>query len=51
MIDATMRGRGRVVIGKDAHVYNLTRRLSSRLADRLAYLQVGKIFYARRGGH
>ncbi len=50
MIEATMRGRTRVVIGKDAHIYNFTRRLSSRLAARLAYLQVGKIFYARRAG-
>ncbi|WP_227981239.1 SDR family NAD(P)-dependent oxidoreductase [Nocardia spumae] len=50
MVDATLKGRGRVVIGKDAHVYNVVRRVSFRAADRLAYLQVGKIFYARRSG-
>lgn len=48
MVDATTRGRGRVVIGTDAHLYNALRRLSFRAADRLSCLQVGRVFYARQ---
>ncbi|WP_446223123.1 SDR family NAD(P)-dependent oxidoreductase [Nocardia sp. IBHARD005] len=48
IVDTTAKGRGRVVIGKDAHVYNAVRRLSTRLADRLSYLQVGHGVYPKR---
>ncbi|MGH8879624.1 MAG: SDR family NAD(P)-dependent oxidoreductase [Stackebrandtia sp.] len=48
MVDAAVKGRGRVVIGKDAHVYNAVRRVSTRLADRLSYLQVGHGVYPKR---
>ncbi|MGW5382263.1 SDR family NAD(P)-dependent oxidoreductase [Nocardia sp. NPDC003963] len=48
MVDATARGKGRVVIGKDARVYDLVRRFSTRLADRLSYLQVGHGVYPKR---
>lgn len=48
IVDATMKGRGRVVIGKDARVYDLVRRFSTRAADRLSYLQVGHGVYPKR---
>ncbi|TCJ94925.1 NADP-dependent 3-hydroxy acid dehydrogenase YdfG [Nocardia alba] len=48
MVDTTACGRGRVVIGKDARVYDALRRLSTRLADRLSYLQVGHGVYPER---
>nr|WP_202927117.1 SDR family NAD(P)-dependent oxidoreductase [Gordonia desulfuricans] len=48
MIDATLEGRMRVVIGKDAHVFNGLRRVSSRLAERAAYLQVGTFLYRKK---
>ncbi|MBO0855957.1 MAG: SDR family NAD(P)-dependent oxidoreductase, partial [Nocardia sp.] len=47
MVDATMKGKQRVVVGKDGHFYNVVRRLSFRIADALSYLQVGKVFYAK----
>ena len=48
MIEATLRGRVRAVVGKDAHFYNGLRRLSFRAAERASDLQVGTIFYRRR---
>ncbi|WP_280435323.1 SDR family NAD(P)-dependent oxidoreductase [Nocardia carnea] len=48
MVDATTKGKGRVVIGKDAHVFDTVRRFSTRAADRLAYLQVGRGVYRKR---
>ncbi|MFI1236883.1 SDR family NAD(P)-dependent oxidoreductase [Nocardia salmonicida] len=48
IVDTTAKGKGRVVIGKDAHVYDAVRRLSTRLADRLSYLQVGHGVYPER---
>ncbi|MEV0355632.1 SDR family NAD(P)-dependent oxidoreductase [Nocardia sp. NPDC050697] len=47
MVDAAVAGRGRVVIGGDARVYDIVRRVSTRAADRLSYLQVGRVFYRR----
>ncbi|MBO0842722.1 MAG: SDR family oxidoreductase [Nocardioides sp.] len=47
MVDATLAGRRRVVVGKDAHVFNGLRRLSFRAADKAADLQVGTMFYRR----
>ncbi|MFW0786310.1 SDR family NAD(P)-dependent oxidoreductase [Gordonia sp. CPCC 206044] len=47
MVEATMKGRSRVVIGKDAHFFGGARRISSRLADRLSYVQVGRFVYGR----
>lgn len=49
MIEATLRGRGRVVIGKDAQVYDLLRRVSTTLAERVSYLQVASFVYRDRG--
>lgn len=49
MVEATAKGRGRVVIGKDARVYDVVRRFSTRLADRLSVLQVGHGVYRTRG--
>ncbi len=48
MIEATLRGRGRVVIGKDAHVYDVLSRFSTNLAERVSYLQVAKFVYRDR---
>jgi NAD(P)-dependent dehydrogenase (short-subunit alcohol dehydrogenase family) len=48
MIEATLHGRRRVVIGKDAHVYDAVGRVSRRAADRLSYLQVGRFVYRDR---
>ncbi|WKG07626.1 SDR family oxidoreductase [Nocardia sp. PE-7] len=48
IVDTTARGKGRVVIGKDAHVYDAVRRFSTRLADRLSYVQVGHGVYPER---
>ncbi|MGW5455757.1 SDR family NAD(P)-dependent oxidoreductase [Nocardia sp. NPDC003979] len=48
IVDATVKGTGRVVIGKDAHFYDAVRRLSTWLADRLSYLQVGHGVYPKR---
>jgi NAD(P)-dependent dehydrogenase (short-subunit alcohol dehydrogenase family) len=45
MIKATLKGRMRVVVGKDAHVFSLVRRLSFALAERLSFLQVGRFVY------
>ncbi|MCR5978699.1 SDR family NAD(P)-dependent oxidoreductase [Gordonia jinghuaiqii] len=45
IVDATLKGRLRVVIGKDAHAFNGARRLSSRLSERMAYVQVGTFVY------
>ncbi|MFG1774728.1 hypothetical protein ACGFIX_34555 [Nocardia salmonicida] len=36
------------MIGKDAHFYDAVRRLSTWLADRLSYLQVGHGVYPKR---
>lgn len=48
MIEATLRGRRRVVIGKDAHVYDFLGRLSPALAERVSYLQVANFVYRDR---
>ncbi|WP_459547873.1 SDR family NAD(P)-dependent oxidoreductase [Nocardia sp. X0981] len=48
MVDATVKGERRVVIGKDARLYDIVRRFSTRAGDRLSYLQVGRVFYARQ---
>lgn len=48
LVDATLRGRMRVIVGKDAHVFNLARRISFALAERLSYLQVGRFVYRKR---
>lgn len=45
MITATLAGRTRVVIGADAHVFDVVARVSTRLADQLSYLQVGRMVY------
>ncbi|GAB84348.1 SDR family NAD(P)-dependent oxidoreductase [Gordonia rubripertincta] len=45
IIDAALAGRVRAVVGKDAHVFNGARRLSSRLSERMAYAQVGRFVY------
>lgn len=47
IVDAALSGRLRAVIGKDAHVFNGARRLSSRLSERMAYAQVGRFVYRR----
>lgn len=47
MVEATLRGRHRVVVGKDAHFFNGLRRLSFRSAEKAADLQVGTMFYKR----
>lgn len=47
MVEATLRGRQRVVIGKDAHFFNALRRLSFRGAQKASDLQVGTMFYRR----
>jgi NAD(P)-dependent dehydrogenase (short-subunit alcohol dehydrogenase family) len=48
LVNATLRGRMRVVVGKDAHGFSLARRLSFALAERLSYLQVGRFVYRKR---
>jgi NAD(P)-dependent dehydrogenase (short-subunit alcohol dehydrogenase family) len=50
MVDATLKGRVRVIIGKDARFYDIIQRFSSRLANRTFYAQVGPFLYnaARR---
>ena len=48
IIEATLKGRGRVVIGKDAHLYDFLRRFSTTLAERVSYLQVAKFVYRDR---
>lgn len=48
MVEATLRGRQRVVVGKDGHFFSGLRRLSFRAADRAADLQVGTMFYRRK---
>lgn len=52
IVDATLHGKARAPIGKDAHVYGAVGRVSTRLADRLSYLQVGGFMYnpAKRPG-
>ncbi|MFM9378874.1 SDR family NAD(P)-dependent oxidoreductase [Gordonia sp. VNK21] len=45
MIETTLRGRTRVVIGKDAHFYDGLGRLSKRAAERISYLQVARFVY------
>lgn len=45
IVDATLRGRSRAIIGADAHVYQAIGRVSSRLAGRLAYAQTGRFLY------
>jgi len=53
IIDAALAGWVRAVVGKDAHVFNGARRLSSRLSERMAYAQVGRFVYRpvrRRNG-
>ncbi len=49
MIEATLRGRTRAVIGKDAHFFDAVGRVSTRLAERLSYLQVARFVYRARG--
>lgn len=49
IIDAALDGRVRAVVGKDAHVFNGARRLSSRLSERMAYAQVGRFVYRSKG--
>lgn len=48
MVEATLKGRQRVVVGKDALFYDAIRRVSFRAAERLSDLQVGSIFYRRQ---
>lgn len=48
MIETTMKGRGRVVIGKDAHVFDVLGRFSTNLAERVSYLQVASFVYRDR---
>lgn len=48
LVDATLRGRMRVIVGKDAHLFSVVRRLSFALAERLSYLQVGWAVYRRK---
>ncbi|MFZ2509669.1 MAG: SDR family NAD(P)-dependent oxidoreductase [Gordonia sp. (in: high G+C Gram-positive bacteria)] len=48
MIEATLRGRRRAVIGKDAHVYDFLGRISPALAERVSYLQVASFVYRER---
>ncbi|MBC7304543.1 MAG: SDR family NAD(P)-dependent oxidoreductase [Nocardia sp.] len=45
MVDATLDGRVRVVIGKDARVYDVVGRLSTRLADKMSYGQLRRFVY------
>lgn len=47
IVDATMKGRSSLVIGKDAHVYRGLGRISSRLAGRVSDLQVGTFAYRK----
>lgn len=47
MIEATLRGRQRVIVGRDAHVFSAARRVSSRVAERMSYMQVGTFVYRR----
>lgn len=47
MVSTTLRGRRRVLIGKDAHVYEALSRVSLTLADRLSVAQVGQFVYRR----
>jgi len=47
MITVTMKGRTSSVIGKDAHVYRALGRISSPLAERVSYLQVGSFAYRK----
>lgn len=48
LVKATLRGRMRVVVGKDAHFFSAVRRLSFRAAELLSYLQVGRFVYRNR---
>jgi NAD(P)-dependent dehydrogenase (short-subunit alcohol dehydrogenase family) len=48
LVNATLRGRMRVIVGKDAHLFSLARRISFALAERLSYLQVGWAVYRRK---
>ncbi|MDL9938143.1 SDR family oxidoreductase [Gordonia sp. ABSL1-1] len=48
MIETTRKGRMRVVVGKDAHFYGVTRRLSTVVAERISYLQVGTFVYRHK---
>lgn len=50
MVDATLKGRQRVVIGADAHLFDAANRLSTHLAERMSYLQVGSFVYRRPRG-
>ncbi|MCF8589098.1 SDR family oxidoreductase [Gordonia sp. HY366] len=50
MISSTMKGRTSVVIGKDAHVYRTLQRVSSVLAERVSYIQVGTFVYRGNAG-
>lgn len=47
LVKATLRGRMRVVVGKDAHLFRVVRRVSFRAAELLSYLQVGRFVYRR----
>lgn len=49
IIEATLAGRTRVVIGRDAHVYSGLRRVGSALAERVSYHQVGHFVYRGAG--
>ena len=47
MVEATLAGRQRIVVGADAHVFNALRRVSFRVAEKASDLQVGTLFYKR----
>ncbi|GED97765.1 SDR family NAD(P)-dependent oxidoreductase [Gordonia crocea] len=48
IVDAALGGRMSVVIGKDAKFYAAVGRVSTRLAERLSYLQVARMVYRER---
>lgn len=48
MIESTCKGKMRVIIGKDAHAFNVFRRFGSGLAERASYLQVGTFVYRKK---
>ncbi|WP_440712493.1 SDR family NAD(P)-dependent oxidoreductase [Gordonia sp. FQ] len=48
MIEATFRGRRRVVIGADARVYDMLGRVSPAAAERVSYAQVARFVYRDR---
>lgn len=47
MVEATLKGKQRVVVGKDARAFDLMRRLSFRVAQKASDLQVGTMFYKK----